>query len=185
MWHYLVKDLHWQYLLWNPPLIQLAFLKKDEKTLIDLVAVFMAPWNLYAQLRNSLPMFCAESHFWGQLKTKLDTKSKRPFLVHLYTSCFSHLPMKSCFICVLLFISKALWEEVWVWTWTHMEDNIVHVALGKNLKEYKPILAWAVWALKNSGGKTICVIHVHQPAKMIPMSKLSTFVRFIHMCTSA
>ncbi|KAK4578224.1 hypothetical protein RGQ29_028383 [Quercus rubra] len=50
-----------------------------------------------------------------------------------------------------------------------MEDNIVHVALGKNLKEYKPILAWAVWALKNSGGKTICVIHVHQPAKMIPM----------------
>ena len=66
-----------------------------------------------------------------------------------------------------------------------MEDNIVHVALGKNLKEYKPILAWAVWALKNSGGKTICVIHVHQPAKMIPMSKLSTFVRFIHVCTSA
>ncbi|XP_050249608.1 U-box domain-containing protein 33-like isoform X4 [Quercus robur] len=50
-----------------------------------------------------------------------------------------------------------------------MEDNIVHVALGKNVKEYKPILAWAVWALKNSGGKTICVIHVHQPAKMIPM----------------
>ena len=112
-------------------------------------------------------------------------QKQKTFLVHLYTSCFSHLPMKSCFICVLLFISKALWEEVWVWTWTHMEDNIVHVALGKNLKEYKPILAWAVWALKNSGGKTICVIHVHQPAKMIPMSKLSTFVRFIHVCTSA
>ncbi|XP_030928443.1 U-box domain-containing protein 33-like isoform X2 [Quercus lobata] len=50
-----------------------------------------------------------------------------------------------------------------------MEDNIVHVALGKNVKEYKPILAWAVWAIKNSGGRTIFVIHVHQPAKMIPM----------------
>ncbi|KAF3967049.1 hypothetical protein CMV_008902 [Castanea mollissima] len=50
-----------------------------------------------------------------------------------------------------------------------MEDNIVHVAVGKNVKEYKPMLAWAVWTLKDSGGKSICVIHVHQPAKMIPM----------------
>ncbi|KAL4621985.1 hypothetical protein ACB092_06G264800 [Castanea dentata] len=50
-----------------------------------------------------------------------------------------------------------------------MEDDIVHVALGKNVKEYKPMLAWAVWTLKDSGGKSICVIHVHQPAKMIPM----------------
>uniref|UniRef100_A0A7N2MCT7 RING-type E3 ubiquitin transferase n=1 Tax=Quercus lobata TaxID=97700 RepID=A0A7N2MCT7_QUELO len=47
-----------------------------------------------------------------------------------------------------------------------MDDNILHVALGQNVKEYKSIL---LWTLQNSGGKTICVIHIHQPANMIPI----------------
>ncbi|KAK7824290.1 u-box domain-containing protein 33 [Quercus suber] len=47
-----------------------------------------------------------------------------------------------------------------------MDDNILHVALGQNVKEYKSIL---LWAIQNSGGKTICVIYVHQPANMIPI----------------
>jgi hypothetical protein len=48
-----------------------------------------------------------------------------------------------------------------------MED-ILYVAMGENVKENKSIL---LWALQNSGGKNICIIHVHQPAKMIPISK--------------
>ncbi|XP_050249613.1 U-box domain-containing protein 33-like isoform X2 [Quercus robur] len=47
-----------------------------------------------------------------------------------------------------------------------MDDDILHVALGQNVKEYKSIL---LWTLQNSRGKTICVIHIHQPANMIPI----------------
>ncbi|KAK4849012.1 hypothetical protein QYF36_019742 [Acer negundo] len=46
-----------------------------------------------------------------------------------------------------------------------IEDKI-YVAVGKHLKESKSVL---FWALQNSGGKRICIIHVHQPAQMIPV----------------
>ncbi|KAJ9681459.1 hypothetical protein PVL29_020364 [Vitis rotundifolia] len=46
-----------------------------------------------------------------------------------------------------------------------VEDKIF-VAVGKELKESKLNL---VWALQNSGGKRISIVHVHQPAQMIPI----------------
>ncbi|XP_038681870.1 U-box domain-containing protein 33 [Tripterygium wilfordii] len=46
-----------------------------------------------------------------------------------------------------------------------IEDKI-YVAVGKIVRECKSIL---LWALQNSGGKRICVVHVHQPAQMIPL----------------
>ncbi|KAJ8748864.1 hypothetical protein K2173_013295 [Erythroxylum novogranatense] len=45
-----------------------------------------------------------------------------------------------------------------------MEEKI-HVAVGKSVKECKSVL---VWALRNSGGKRICIVHVHQPSELIP-----------------
>ena len=48
-----------------------------------------------------------------------------------------------------------------------IEDKI-YVAVGKHLKESKSVL---LWALQHSGGKSICIIHVHQPAQMIPVCK--------------
>lgn len=47
-----------------------------------------------------------------------------------------------------------------------MIEEKIYVALGKDVDKYKSVL---LWALQHSGGKRICVIHVHQPAKMIPI----------------
>ncbi|KAK3004753.1 hypothetical protein RJ639_018398, partial [Escallonia herrerae] len=46
-----------------------------------------------------------------------------------------------------------------------VEDKI-HVAVGKEVKESELTLAWA---LHNSGGRKICILHVHQPADRIPI----------------
>ena len=55
-------------------------------------------------------------------------------------------------------------------------DDMIHVAVGKDVKECKSIL---LWALQNSGGKRICILHVHQPAQLIPFSKSQTHVHFL------
>ncbi|KAJ4955158.1 hypothetical protein NE237_011941 [Protea cynaroides] len=47
-----------------------------------------------------------------------------------------------------------------------VEEDKIFVAVGKEVKESKSILSWA---LKNSGGRKICIFHVHVPAQMIPM----------------
>ncbi|XP_041028646.1 U-box domain-containing protein 33-like [Juglans microcarpa x Juglans regia] len=47
-----------------------------------------------------------------------------------------------------------------------MIDDIIYVAVSNNVKESKPTL---LWTLQNSGGKKVCIIHVHQPAQMIPL----------------
>eukprot|EP00258_Populus_trichocarpa_P024766 XP_024440785.1 U-box domain-containing protein 33 isoform X4 [Populus trichocarpa] len=44
-------------------------------------------------------------------------------------------------------------------------EEKIFVAVGKSVKECKSML---FWALQKSGGKRICIIHVHQPAQMIP-----------------
>ncbi|KAL2478759.1 U-box domain-containing protein 33-like [Forsythia ovata] len=51
-------------------------------------------------------------------------------------------------------------------------DNTMFVALGKDVKEGETVL---MWALHNSGGRKICILHIHQPARMISMmgSKVS------------
>ncbi|XP_023771591.1 U-box domain-containing protein 33 isoform X1 [Lactuca sativa] len=46
-----------------------------------------------------------------------------------------------------------------------VEDRI-YVAVGKDLKESQSTL---LWALRNSGGRQICILHVHQPADKIPI----------------
>uniref|UniRef100_A0A5B6YL82 RING-type E3 ubiquitin transferase n=1 Tax=Davidia involucrata TaxID=16924 RepID=A0A5B6YL82_DAVIN len=46
-----------------------------------------------------------------------------------------------------------------------IEDQI-YVTVGKEVKESKLTLSWA---LHNSGGRKICILHVHQRAQMIPM----------------
>ncbi|TQE00512.1 hypothetical protein C1H46_013868 [Malus baccata] len=45
-------------------------------------------------------------------------------------------------------------------------EDMIYVAVGKDVKESKSTL---VWAVHNSGGKKICLVHVHQPAQMIPL----------------
>ena len=49
-------------------------------------------------------------------------------------------------------------------------EEKIFVAVGKSVKECKLML---FWALQNSGGKRICIIHVHQPSQMIPLSKFT------------
>ena len=46
-------------------------------------------------------------------------------------------------------------------------EDIIYVALGTDVRECKSILLWAV---QNSGGKSICILHVHQPPQWIPFS---------------
>ncbi|XP_048236169.1 U-box domain-containing protein 33 isoform X2 [Ricinus communis] len=50
-------------------------------------------------------------------------------------------------------------------------DEKIYVAVGKDFKKNKSLL---IWALQNSGGKRICVVHVHQPAQMIPLALMGT-----------
>ncbi|XP_061341263.1 U-box domain-containing protein 33-like isoform X2 [Gastrolobium bilobum] len=45
-------------------------------------------------------------------------------------------------------------------------NDIIYVAVAKYLKDSKSAL---IWAIQNSGGKKICVLHVHVPAPMIPL----------------
>jgi hypothetical protein len=58
-----------------------------------------------------------------------------------------------------------------------MED-MLYVAMGDSVKKNKSIL---IWSLQNSGGKKMCIIHINQPATVIPMSKLATY-NDIHVC---
>ncbi|EPS60472.1 hypothetical protein M569_14332, partial [Genlisea aurea] len=46
------------------------------------------------------------------------------------------------------------------------KEDVIFVALGKDVKECQSVL---MWALHNSGGKKICILHVHQPAQKMPM----------------
>ncbi|PQQ17296.1 hypothetical protein Pyn_08764 [Prunus yedoensis var. nudiflora] len=46
-----------------------------------------------------------------------------------------------------------------------MIEDMIYVAVAKDVKDSKSTL---VWAVHNSGGKKICLAHVHQPAQKIP-----------------
>ncbi|KAB1214360.1 U-box domain-containing protein 33 [Morella rubra] len=46
-----------------------------------------------------------------------------------------------------------------------IEDKI-YVAVAKDVKESKSTV---IWTVQHSGGKKVCIIHVHQPAQMIPL----------------
>ena len=47
-------------------------------------------------------------------------------------------------------------------------DNTIYVAVAKDVKESKSNL---IWAIQYSGGRRICILHVHEPATRIPLSK--------------
>ncbi|KAK4483474.1 hypothetical protein RD792_010666 [Penstemon davidsonii] len=57
-----------------------------------------------------------------------------------------------------------------------VKEDVMFVALGKDVKESETVLNWA---LNNSRGKTICILHVHQPAQKIPM--MGTKVSLAHL----
>lgn len=45
-------------------------------------------------------------------------------------------------------------------------EEMMYVALGKDVKENERNL---MWALHNSRGMKICILHIHQPAQKIPV----------------
>lgn len=47
----------------------------------------------------------------------------------------------------------------------------IFVAVGKEVKESKSTL---LWALKDARGKKVYILHVHQQAQLIPMRKLAS-----------
>nr|GMD64972.1 U-box domain-containing protein 33 [Ipomoea batatas] len=47
-----------------------------------------------------------------------------------------------------------------------VSDDTLYVAVGKEVKESEYTIAWA---LHNSGGRRLCILHVHTPAQKIPM----------------
>ncbi|KAK4266842.1 hypothetical protein QN277_023710 [Acacia crassicarpa] len=49
---------------------------------------------------------------------------------------------------------------------TSAVNDTIYVAVAKELKESKSNLTWAI---QNSGGNKICILHVHVPATMIPL----------------
>lgn len=52
-------------------------------------------------------------------------------------------------------------------------EERIFVAVGKNVEKSESTL---LWALRNSGGKRICIVHVHRPAQRIPLTNRMTFV---------
>ena len=57
-------------------------------------------------------------------------------------------------------------------------EDIIYVALGTDVRECKSILLWAV---QNSGGKRICILHVHQPPQLIPFSKSQNLYLYLYL----
>ncbi|XP_041002265.1 U-box domain-containing protein 33-like [Juglans microcarpa x Juglans regia] len=45
-------------------------------------------------------------------------------------------------------------------------EDTIFVALG--IKDAKEWISTLRWAIQNSGGKKICILHIHQPAQLIP-----------------
>lgn len=56
-------------------------------------------------------------------------------------------------------------------------EDWVYVAVGNDINECKLNL---VYAIKHSGGRRICILHVHEPAKFIPICKAR---KEISMCS--
>lgn len=59
---------------------------------------------------------------------------------------------------------------------TTITEEAIYVALGKEEKEAEVILTWA---LRNSGGRKIIILHVHQPAQKIPMCNMPLVTLFL------
>ena len=64
----------------------------------------------------------------------------------------------------------------------HMTEDTICVAVGDIVMKSRSTLAWA---LQKSRGKRICILHVHQPAETIPLSKSAGTYTFSHFHTQA
>ncbi|KAF7139642.1 hypothetical protein RHSIM_Rhsim07G0014600 [Rhododendron simsii] len=49
-----------------------------------------------------------------------------------------------------------------------VDEEKMYIAVGKDIKENTSVL---IWALRNAGGRQICILHVHEPAQWIRISK--------------
>jgi hypothetical protein len=54
-----------------------------------------------------------------------------------------------------------------------MDDEEVHIAVGKNLRKEK---ANILWAAANFPRATIVLVHVHWPSKWMPFSKIYIYI---------
>jgi hypothetical protein len=61
---------------------------------------------------------------------------------------------------------------------TTVVDEAIYVAVSKDVKESKLNL---IWAIQNSGGKKICILFVHVPATMMPLSEFVAYM-FCILC---
>lgn len=52
-------------------------------------------------------------------------------------------------------------------------ENAIFVAVGKNVKESKSVL---LWALQYFAGRKLCLLHVHQPAQLLTLGEFSTLI---------
>ena len=59
---------------------------------------------------------------------------------------------------------------------TSVVNDTVYVTVTKDLKESKSNLTWA---LHSYGGNKICILHVHVPATLIPLSKFAVYLCYI------
>ena len=62
---------------------------------------------------------------------------------------------------------------------TEVEEKL-YVAVDESVSESKKNV---IWSLQNSGGKGVCILHVHQPAQKIPTPSTFPFsfpLNFIH-----
>lgn len=51
-------------------------------------------------------------------------------------------------------------------------EESIYVAVGKNLKDGKSLISWALSSFQGKGkGKNICLLHVHQPSQSVSLSK--------------
>lgn len=59
-------------------------------------------------------------------------------------------------------------------------EGSIYVAVGKNLKDGKSLLSWA---LTSFPGKNICLLHVRQPSQSVSLSKfLDSSIFFPFFC---
>lgn len=49
-------------------------------------------------------------------------------------------------------------------------EESIYVAVGKNLKDGKSLISWALSSFQGKG-KNICLLHVHQPSRSVSLSK--------------
>lgn len=47
-------------------------------------------------------------------------------------------------------------------------ENTVFIAVGKNVKESKSVILWAV---KSFTGMKFCLLHIHQPPQLVTLCK--------------